>query len=205
MKKNKLVLVLIVAWLSSAVFAMAQSGAQRVKSAATASNFSKNTFSIEGAGGQSGLGAGFSYQRFIWGNYNTFLSGSVGLGVRVSLQKNAKTVGSPQPYLNQNLTFNFGNFGGKGSYGEIGLGGMVGKTLTNTDFYSLYPMLGYRFQPSAGRVFLHLYVMPIVGESRNTGDLNDNTAAQQPCLDCPIRDSRSAIRPWGGFGAGYRF
>jgi hypothetical protein len=161
----------------------------------------KNYLSIEGAG-QNGAGAGFSYQRLLWGNYKTFLSATVGVGIPISLQNNAKTTALPvataTPYFSQNLLFNFGN---KGNYGEVGLGGTLGKMGINSSIYNLYPMFGYRFQPSAGRIFLHIYFMPIFGESRTP---NDITAANT-CFDCPIPDSRNAIRPWGGFGAGYTF
>ena len=181
----------------------------------------KNTFSVEGAG-QNGAGAGFSYQRFIWGNYKTYVSGSVGVGIPVSLQNNAK-VSTQLLCINQNVLFNFGNFNGKGSYGEIGFGstygsafnnsfnnsfgGSSGKASANNTLYSVYPMLGYRFQPSASRLFLHLYFMPIFGESRTTANsaANDVNAASATCLDCPIPDNREAVRPWGGFGAGYTF
>ncbi len=157
----------------------------------------KNTFSLEGAG-QNGMGAGFSYQRLLWGNYRTFISGSFGVGVPISLQNNAKNTVN-MPYLSQNILF---NFGGKGSYGEIGLGSTFGKLGTNTGLYNLYPMLGYRFQPSTSRIFLHLYFMPIFSDNRTPS--NDVTPSQT-CLDCPIPDGRNAIRPWGGFGAGYSF
>ncbi|MEY4928137.1 MAG: hypothetical protein RI894_2575 [Bacteroidota bacterium] len=192
---KKVILSAIFLSLSIAIFA--QSTYKFIKKAPANTVLRKNTFSVEGAG-QNGMGAGFSYQRLLWGNYRTFLSGSVGVGIPISLQTNAKN-SLNSPYINQNLLF---NFGGKGSYGEIGLGGTFGKLGANSNLYTLYPMLGYRFQPLAGRVFFHLYFMPIFSETRTSAnDVNPS----QTCFDCPIPDGRNAIRPWGGFGAGYNF
>ncbi len=194
---KKIILSTIILACSLAVFA--QSNPKNIKKTATSSFVRKNAFSLEGAG-QNGMGAGFNYQRLIWGNQTTFVSGSVGVGMPVSLQNNAKT---SMPTLNQNLLF---NVGGKGSYAEIGLGGTFGASFGKTganSTYSIYPMFGYRFQPSAGRLFLHLYFMPVFGETRTAANDANNPSA--PCLDCPVPDSRTAVRPWGGFGAGYSF
>ncbi len=191
---KKIILSSFIMVCSLAVFAQTSSH-KVIKKPTTPSFVRKSAFSLEGAG-QNGVGAGFSYQRLIWGNQNTFVSGSVGLGMPVSLQNNAKTA---MPTLNQNLLF---NVGGKGSYAEIGIGGTFGKTNFSST-YSIYPMFGYRFQPSAGRLFFHLYFMPIFGETRTGATDSNNPSA--PCLDCPLPDSRTAVRPWGGFGAGYSF
>jgi hypothetical protein len=152
----------------------------------------KNSVSLQAAG-QNGKGVSLDYQRIIWSNNKLALRGSVGVGQSILGNANKRT--NFATIVPHSLTLNIG--AGR-STAEFGLGGTYTAPYTplGATNYSIYPMLGYRYQ-SASNVFLHLYFAPILFQNRNT---------DAQCLECPIPlDRSSAIAPWGGVGAGIAF
>ena len=152
----------------------------------------KNAVSLQWAE-QSGKGISLDYQRLLWGNNKVALRGSVGIGQAILSSSNQKLTNFATIVPHSVLL----DIGAGRSSAEVGIGGTYTAPFVplGAANYSLYPMLGYRYE-SASRVFFHLYFAPILFQNRNT---------ETPCLDCPIPLDRNAINPSGGIGAGIAF
>jgi hypothetical protein len=140
-----------------------------------------------------------NYQRKIAGTKYRYFSAGVGISqlqttMQVTeLSAKARLTDFSLPH---NILYNFGT--SNGHFGEIGIGGnynTVFNVFKNAS-YNVYPMLGYRYQPTNSKLFVHLYIAPMLNEQR---EVKGNT-----CLSCPILD-RNAIAPTGGIGAGWNF
>jgi hypothetical protein len=136
-----------------------------------------------------------NYLRKIAGSNTTYLSGGIGLAANKVQPTELSAKANTSFALPHNVLFNFGTT--NGHFGEIGVGAEYNNLFANyrAANYNIFPMFGYRYQPTNSKLFLHLFFAPIVNQDR---EVKGNQ-----CLTCPISDR--SIMPTGGIGAGWSF
>ena len=179
-------------------FAFAATAQTTAKRSAKPQSTTKNSLAAYANFGKANS-LSLNYQRKIAGTKYRYFSGGVGIaGAQTTTQATelSKKSQFTDFSLPHNVLYNFGGY--SGHFGEIGIGGTYNSIFNvfKNATYNVYPMLGYRYQPTNSKIFVHLYVTPTLNSDR---EVKGNT-----CLTCPILD-RNTIVPSGGIGAGWNF
>ena len=143
--------------LSFALGAIAQTAAKRThKTPISTKNSVTAHFNMS-----TNSGASLTYQRKIAGSNKSYLSTGVGIASgNTAIQPTdlSAKAGMPSFSLPHNILYNYGNT--NGHFAEIGVGAGyidIFSVYKNAN-YNIYPLLGYRYQPTNSKLFVHLYI-----------------------------------------------